>query len=412
MTNIELNLLQNMYDKICDIMISGVGDKPSAFSSKNTIFQLAKIGLVVNPKDYINQFSPINPNGNLNSAEFFSKLVDGIPMPQEVYIAKSESIDSTYGNIINFAVPSDMGSSNSNNIRMSSDKPDLSELYTEITLKDINGNDKVYYTHTKEYDEYLNNYYEYQANLLKYLSSIHNGEDNSLLLKKVNESHQKCNSPEMAHIEKILQSNLQPNFGMNKQNNNSNFSSSGIANFLSNERRKFKISEFASSAGPGFEWHLTYAMPSNWCEADANIFTKFQFSIDAKDLNFEFNKMDFNRDCNNVDLVNYFNCKNNYQLNSGTINISFEMSVINIVRPWLNATIFKLSGWKNELFTTSGSISSGKFDDINSIMSLIPTAFVLIKNVLISDSDNKNIISNPNLQIIGFVSEIVPFSPK
>jgi hypothetical protein len=128
---------------------------------------------------------------------------------------------------------------------------------------------------------------------------------------------------------------------------------------------------------------------------------------------------------------------------------------VNIQRPWFSESLFRLNYWSSNLFK-KGEISNGKIDSTNAsnYIPMYPVAFIVARDITIKadfsheeeehfkesiktsisvgygpfsvggsygygrtedsfDSDFQNgEIKIPGMQIIGWVSKIVPFSPK
>jgi hypothetical protein len=137
---------------------------------------------------------------------------------------------------------------------------------------------------------------------------------------------------------------------------------------------------------------------------------------------------------------------------SSTVIIRGQIATIQILRPWFEPTLFKLGGWTNSAYDKD-KISSGDPLDESSVLPMYTTALVLAKNLSIeSDFQDLKIeeskselhvdaqigfgpftfgpkvdkndrtytcektkngykLTNPGIQIIGYINEIVPACP-
>lgn len=451
----ELELMQGLYDRIYDMLTYAPKGKDSGFSDQTTLFQMVPVGIPVNPDDYANQFSPVNPKGNMNAAEFFSALVDAKPMAQSIYARSSESIESIYGNIIRYA-----------NTAQAPNKEQL-ELYNkakafleqEIEVEDFMGNKTKQTQNSPIYNAYVTNKTAY----VTAVSSYRNAYNNYDLDKTEDQRSWQANEPMLRLAVENSYNTWQNNGAARVEEAMSAMATSlnnATAGILSQEKQRFDSSQLASSTGAGSPWHLSYASPSNWTNLEAPIFTSMKLDSNSVKLsdnsNFEQygGKTTFQMGLWSHSVSGeYSKQEDKCHLQSSSLQISLDLAVVNIMRPWFNSSIFKIHGWTNDAYP-DGSISSGKFNDKAAALPLVPTGMVVIKNLVINgdfkdedkdlitkstsgqgeigigpfkvggsyQSGNKtyNIdttfengsLSVPGLQIIGFISEVIPFSPK
>ena len=138
-------------------------------------------------------------------------------------------------------------------------------------------------------------------------------------------------------------------------------------------------------------------------------------------------------------------------MDADTFNLSAKIAIVQINRPWLNDLLFRMDNWYIDS-KGAGGISNGTLKDNNGLLPLIPTAFIVARNISItanwstqdkshvedsitthasvgwgpfavsgsyshgSTSDHFNSTFDggtlviPGIQIIGWVNEIVPRS--
>lgn len=149
----ELELMQAMYDRIYDMLTYEPQGKERGFSKESSIFQMVPGGIPINPEDFSNQLTPINPKGNYNSAEYFSRMIDPIPKAQASYVRGSANIDNTYGGIIknsNCTTPVDEEG-------LKIYKEAYSFLSTVTKIKDYKGEVTEQIVNTPIYENYIEN---------------------------------------------------------------------------------------------------------------------------------------------------------------------------------------------------------------------------------------------------------------
>ena len=67
------------------------------------------------------------------------------------------------------------------------------------------------------------------------------------------------------------------------------------------------------------------------------------------------------------------------------LRVSFKYTLVTIRRPWMTFNLLGTKGWDLSNLYSKGKISNGtKTGQQNSVMPLLPTSFVVVKDVLIS----------------------------
>ncbi|NEQ47804.1 MAG: hypothetical protein F6K00_31460 [Leptolyngbya sp. SIOISBB] len=142
-----------------------------------------------------------------------------------------------------------------------------------------------------------------------------------------------------------------------------------------------------------------------------------------------------------------------FHMDAENVEISAKLQVVRIMRPWLNSLIFQLSNWWMQGVAVNGVSTGSLTDNVDSLLPLIPTAFVVMSDVEIkadfserdeshirksvsgsarvgwgpfsvggrysrSESEDKltatynaGTIKIPGLQVIAWISTITPASP-
>jgi hypothetical protein len=222
-----------------------------------------------------------------------------------------------------------------------------------------------------------------------------------------------------------------------------------VASVISDARQAFEKAAISSMDGSGISWHPCYADPDNWYSSDATLLDldiDFTNEETMKDKGFAF--IGGGSEAVPTSLnVQTAAAKNFYTIGNKHIKIKYQ--IVHIQRPWLDTQRFSLSNWSVPGFPVA-YYSSGSLEGNMGKMALIPTAFILIHQVVMSGEmkdeeqcaleEGINASANVSLgpiqissgsdssslkttvkdgvvevnghQILGWISEFVPLSPQ
>jgi hypothetical protein len=94
----ERKVLASLYDRLYDAVTYSPDGKDGAFP-KNIYFQMTK-NTVLNPNDYKNMLSPINPKGDQRMAQAFSEFVDKMPRPGPLWSDSTQKVSQVLSTIL------------------------------------------------------------------------------------------------------------------------------------------------------------------------------------------------------------------------------------------------------------------------------------------------------------------------
>lgn len=202
------------------------------------------------------------------------------------------------------------------------------------------------------------------------------------------------------------------------------------AQVIGNAQTDYVENTFADMDGTSGEWRPVYAVPDNWYNAPQD------------DL---FQETDFDSFLENFTILGQLK-KEDFQWRQGNStpkklddrskiqSIKFKFLIVNLVRPWLNTVLFDTNNWKIE-GQSEGFCSSGRIDNNNGIIPLIPTGLLIGSEAEISGDftiDDKSMLDSvesrneslslgpfvlknqnttPTLNVYGWISLLTPFSP-
>src|SRR5690606_29506598 len=114
-----------------------------------------------------------------------------------------------------------------------------------------------------------------------------------------------------------------------------------ILNVLFNAKDAYALSAFSNTDGTPGSWRPVYAIPEDWHSADDSRFQKMNLDIinqnntgDAKGSDQSFS-LNWNADGNNIPL----------QAGTKLESVEMKYMVINLKRPWFDATVFSIGEW-------------------------------------------------------------------
>jgi hypothetical protein len=451
----EQQVLSSLYSRLYDaITFSPGSSQPAAFDKQTTFLQFSK-SEALNPQDFANAATPVNPTGDLNAAETFSRMVDVVPAVQADYTPSAETVSTVYSNIVNGANTS----AQVDPAQVTIYQEAFSFLNSETKIKDFMGKET---TSTGPSTIAA----AYQANLTAYVTAVsayrtaylnydltdvkqqRQWQANEPVLRNaVNQTYttwRNQGAPQVEEAQAALVSSV----------------NSSVRNAIQDAQRSVSsINQMASSLGQD-PWFLSYALPTNWADpAAAANFTNL--TLTSANLNTSSDSQYSSYGGGASWGGGLWSVGGSAQHSSGStqshmdannISLSAKIGVVRIFRPWLHEFLFRMQGWYIDS-EESGGISNGQLaGNEGGLLPLIPTAFVVARDISISadfsDQDKSHIesatsgsasvgwgpfsisgsyshseshdtfsssfsggqLNVPGIQVIAWVSEIVPMS--
>ena len=331
-------------------------------------------------------------------------------------------------------------------------------LNTTSTIKDYTGAEVTQTDNSAIYKTYLNNQTAYIAAVSGYRTDYLNYNlsdpvqqrqwqaDEPTLSNNVNQTYNTWRAQGAAQVEQAL-----------------SVLASAINDAVGNIIRDAKqtmAASMASSTGDRSKWYFTYPIPANFADPKASGFTEFSLKSDYLEETASAKATDWGaKGSGSWGLwsvsasASGHHAESHLHMDANNFELSAEIAVVRIFRPWLNDLIFKINNWYTNMCNAHG-ISIGQLTSDQLILPLIPTAFVVARNVAItadwSSDDKKNVedsittkasvgwgpfsvsgsyshssssdyhkstfdggtLKIPGIQIIAWVSEITPDSPQ
>jgi hypothetical protein len=452
----EQKVLASLYDRLWDaITYSPGGNRTKVFDKQTSFVQFSK-GEALRAEDFANAAAPINPGGNLNAAETFSGMVDVVPLVQADYAPGATRLSQAYGDIVRGA---------NSNVETNPDQQKIynqaySYLNTTTRIKEFDGTETTQSGPSRVLNTYLGNRDAY-ANALSGYRLAYNSYD-------LNDPKQQREWQARAPA---LQAALDRTWNLWRGEGATQVEralaaldttiNSAVRNVLEAARQTMAQAALTSSGGGGTQWYLSYALPSNWAAPDAaENFTAI--TLDSSNLQSEASSRFDSYGGGASWSAGLWSVggsaagssgSSSFHMSSDKLKLSAKLGLVRIYRPWLNDLIFRMNAWFVEGIGKNG-ISNGQLQgNEHAALPLIPTAFVVGRDISVEadfTTEDKTHVENsisgsasvgwgpfrvsgnyahssskdtfkstfdggtlriPGIQVLGWVSEIVPASP-
>jgi hypothetical protein len=206
------------------------------------------------------------------------------------------------------------------------------------------------------------------------------------------------------------------------------------AGVLNEARERFESEKQAYLDGGLGSWRPVYAVPADWCTAGPDRFKSLKIELsDLASPNSTFGTIGGKE---SLELRLSGSAPAGLSSETKLDSIQMEYLLVGLRRPWLTPMLFETSDWYLS-GQDAGFCSSGSMTENNGVLPLIPTGLLLGRNVNLSGQWSKTDAalinnaasagttvslgpfmlsapgeSNSSLQVIGWTSELVPFSPR
>lgn len=451
----EQKVLSTLYNRLFEAITYSPGDGKTAVFDKDTTFVQFSKNEALNSADFTNATTPSNPGGDQTHAEMFSSMVDVIPAIQADYTPTQNHVSKIYKTIVD-------GANSDTSI-----DPTQQEIYNkaynylnkETKIKDFTGKETVVYGPSDIYQTYQNNQTAYIAAVSAYRTAYLGYDltkpdeqkkwqaNEPLLQNAVSQTYNTWRAQGAPQVEEALAA-------INTSINSS------VRNALNSAQQAVK-SPLPSNVAGGSPWYMTYALPTNWYDASA--------AANFSDLTLSSSYLDAKADSSYTSYgggaswsaglwsvggsVSGHKESTHFHMDASNLSLHAKIGVVRIYRPWLNEFIFRMKHWFIDA-TNKNGISNGQLKgNEDGLMPLIPTAFVVARDIEIeadftsqdkthvessistsarvgwgpfaisghySHSSSKDTFKStfdggtlkvPGIQILAWVSEIVPASP-
>jgi hypothetical protein len=447
-------LVQRMYDNMFSTLTGSPDGGAAAYDPNKTFLTLTKRGQLINPLDFGNQWSPGNLDGSTDATQNFADLVDDIPNFSPVHTSSARRVSEMYQQLLRATVTAD-----------ASEDPTKRKAYLEaqalltqeITDEETGKKKVVASDLANDYDANQTAWRSANVAFMQaYLAAMASPETKRTwpmmapqLAGPVHQAYQKWRTGKADQVEGARATLMTSGVDQVKR-------------AFSDAQELFDgyVIGTGGGAAVGFTRRST-ALPSDWyTSAGAS-----QWPI----YNFEYTKTATNT---SSDFTSYGG-RAGFSLGlwsvgggaGGTdeqfhsdasvenVQLSYRWALVNIKRAWFQPYLFGLPHWKTDV-AKRGQWSSGtRVGQDNTQFSLLPTAFMAVRDVTVRanfskaevDRINKSINAGasvgwgpfsisgsyshshreehvrgefgqagfkmPGVQIVGWINQILPFCP-
>ena len=392
----EQKLLESLYDRLFDAITYSPDGKESGWQRDTTFLQLAK-NTVLNEEDFENMFNPTNPHGDFGKAELFSAMVDTLPNPEAEWTDSGRTLSDTYATIVNNAntsITTDPDQLHTYNLA-------FNFLNVNKTTTDFTGNSVT----TIEPSQIAIAYDNAQAAYITALGGYRVAYNSYDLTKTDDQRAWNAVAPGLQLTLDQAWNNWVRN-GKAQVEQAQNALVSTINNAVSDVIAKSQTSinpqhQMASVTTGGRPWLPSYAIPTNWYDATLR---GAQLTLKSDYLNRTSSEKatsftaaaSYDKGMFHVSGEASGEFQNNHShMDANNFELQAELITVDIKRPWYNPLLFGMNSWYVDGFSKDG-ISDGS-QDLNGMMPIVPTGFVVARNVRITadfSSEDQSLITS------------------
>jgi hypothetical protein len=452
--------VQRIFDSILlSVTSAEPGGKP-VFAPATTVLSLMKPGIAINPADFRLPWTPGNLNGSKDAAVNLANLADVAPKMSSVYTDSGNTVSQIYKQMLDgVAIPAQPANPAIEAQLAAAD----AVLFRNVDMiDDETGESVTRRIESQLYRDYLDNQNAYNAARMGYVGAYLEAQKTttgkntwpllaSTLQIPVRQAYDRWRAAGADKVEQAIAIlNTSSQNALQKAFDNAKKTMEGYGVILEE-----------SGAGMAPTTYRVSYLPSNWFSTSSTGWTKYDSvnssvsSSQSSDFKSGGGSASFSLGLFSIGGGGGHTVQSQ-QVSSETnsLRISFSYTMVTIRRPWLTFNLFNTRGWSLGNLYAKGKISNGtRSNQGASAMPLLPTAFIAVKDVVISANWSKTDmelikkhstggggfaigpfsiggtythssskqtyqssiagtkISVPGVQLIGTISQVVPLSP-
>ena len=387
----EKQVLSTIYDRLMDAISYSPPGKGTGVPKG--VLQMAQ-NFVLNPADYENAISPVTSDGSMATAEAFSELADMLPADtSSSWTASGNRLSDVYSRIVTGA---NTEKQNNPEQQQAYDEA-MAYLTTVQKLKNSKGQEITSIVPTDIAQTYDDNQTAFVTAVAAYRNA-YNGYD---LTKTTDQRQWNATAPSLQLlIDKAWTTWNRQGKALVEEAQNTLASSINDAVSAAIEQAKKDVSsahQLTPMVAEGNPWFLSYAQPTNWTDPKC---PASKITISSSNLNKTSSKeatsygggasgtyglWKASADFSHTDAAEHSH------MDADTFELSAELILVRLMRPWYNPLLFGMGGWWAKGFAP-GQISK-------ETLPLVPTAFVVARNVALKanfSTEDKSHIESAN----------------
>ncbi len=461
--NSQALMLQAIYDGLFGSFTSPPAGAPvqgGGLEASKVYVSLNWPGAQVHISDFGDPWSPHNPSGNLQATENLSEMVDKVPNVDPIYSDSSQRVSRNYGFVVNahYVAPP------LNKEQQAAYDKALGFLSQKVKQDTYDDNGKKI-----QADVWVdsNVYANYKVKKKAYETALTNLLNKYLLLDMSSPKDQRfwaVMGPPLIEGVRTAQQDLAAAQQTQVESNLAQLATSSknqVGRLFDEAKANYANTRQASARNATVMYQPSYAFPGNWfAPKAAEDWTEMTISSGSlktsEHSDFSKTGVDVKASWGLWSVGGGFDKEDSHKSTSKDttdLTVSFKYARVDIVRPWLNMLLFAVDGWDITGQKIGGLSNGGPKSQLAGSIPLLPTSFIAARNVKISakwshedssliesklsakasfgwgpfavsgshsqgQSDAKfnsnfdgTTITNDGLQILGWVSSIVPKSP-
>jgi len=462
----EKQVLQGIYDRLFDAITYQPSGGVNPFTEAETFIHFSK-NAAVDVRAFTNPRTPSNPLGDLKASEEFSRMVDVVSPLALEWENSGDKLSKNYSEIVNSANTATKPDKSQEEMY----KKAYDYLRPEKTEKNpFTGKKVTARTDSQDYIDYETNMDDYVSAIAAYRSAynlylddlesvdreISSKADRAwqtkapMLENEIKKTFRKLSAGNAKYVKQALE------ILRTTVNDGIRTAITTAQDSVGEDR------QFSSSLGIDEKWLFSYPSPANWTDEKALNFTEFKLSGGNTKIRSKSTEHKFSVDTNlnfglwRVKASSGGDFKNsNSSTDKDSLEIRAKIAKVDIKRPWFSESIFRLGDWytnmKNKDEISNGQVNSSNKDNY---IPMYPVAFIVARDIIIkadfSHEDEEHITQStsssasvgygpfsiggnygygktedsfnsdyqngeirvPGMQIIGWVSRVIPASPK
>lgn len=455
----ETKMMQSMYDTLFNAYTKIPPGGMAAGSQEDKMFiTMIPGGEPIDVSQYANPISPLNPQGTPAATENFSRLVDRLPLVKAAFVDSNIRVSAVYKAIVEGANPVPQPVNEA--LKAAYDKAD-DYLYDEANDFNDEGQPVKIPTDSPIYANYKRKQLVYGEAVATFVmeSSKYDmtkpadqrtwGMIGPSLQRRLTSAWNDLQGAKAKKVEDALATLAQS-------------SENQVGRVFAQAQDKLNVLTKGSTRDQMDDYLPSYAMPANWYSSSASEgWPKLTLSSASAEVNASSNYVKYGGSAGfSLGLfsvgggASHSEERHHVDTEKDDLEVSFRYARISIERPWMNGLIFALPDWTYGQLK-AGGISSGNPQTADgTLMTIVPTAFIVVRDLKISATWSKSnsdlikkatsgggrmsfgpfsiggsyqsnssdfkfksefdgrTITASGLQIMSFISTVLPLSPK
>jgi hypothetical protein len=380
----EKQLLQSLYDRIFQAITYAPDGKEGVFDPSTTVIQLSK-NEAISPADFKNQLTPMNPNGDFNAAFQFSDMADTVPALKPTYEPSTKKVSTTYRDIVRGA--------NTDAQVDPTQKATYDANYNYLNqVTSIPNPPPQPPTETPGPTPIAQTYDENQAAYVTAVTGYRTAMNGYDLTKTKDQRDWNTVAPGLQlNIDKAWNAWVRGGKANIERAQNALVATINdiVTDIIADSQKAVADDRWLTSGANKFL--LSYPLPGDWDKGSGSKGAT-NFTLSSSTLNTS-SDSNFNSYGGGGSFSSglwsvgggfkHTDGQTNYHMDANNVEISAKLTLVRIMRPWLNTVLFDTQGWwlKGQ---DMNKISNGKLTgNSDGMLPLIPTAFVVMSDVTI-----------------------------